>query len=111
MLNPVDLTNQTQLEGTNKLSLNNNFSIWIANYEQNINFNYKYVSDTYYSNGNTIQEYSILNLSYNMKLMNFMKISFGIDNLINTCDLIHRNTLFPDRRYFINMNIFYNKKN
>ena len=105
-LSPYDLHNNIQLEGTNKVSINNNITYYLEKYDFNVNFNYKYVSETFYING-SIPEYHIVNVAYNYNLFKGIKISLGVDNLINTSSSENKMTVFPDTRYFVT--IIFNK--
>jgi len=102
--NPKDISNNIQLEGTNKFASSNNIIINLLNDKSHININYKYIGPTYYQNS-TIAKYYVVNFSYNFNLSYNIDVTSGIDNLINTTTLENRKTIYPNKRYFLNLNI------
>ena len=109
-IDPRDISQKRQLDGTNKISINSNLIFNLFEGNQNININYKFLSETY-NFAETIPKYHVVNFSYNWNINNFIKISSGIDNLVNTASLENRSTIYPDTRYFINLSIDINSAN
>ena len=103
-IKPFDISNNRQLDGTNKLAINSNLIVYLFNKSQSFNLNYKFLSETYYFE-ESIPNYYIINFSHNWEINNYIKISSGIDNLKNTASMENRTTVYPDQRYFINISI------
>ena len=103
LLSPEDLNNNYQLEGTNKVSLSSNIAFYLFDFTSSINVNYKFNSETYFSSG-TIPSYHVVNTPIIYEFLPNIKLSIGIDNLINTTSLDNRMTIYPDTRYYFMFN-------